>query len=82
MIGRNTLEVLVGLLANGAAWAATTEQIWFPIAAAYVRYIGPIYNLPDMRGPLAFISLAYIGLRLGDLWNARDDMDDTMEDMT
>jgi len=68
----------LGALAVGAgnllAWIAHSEQIWFPIAGTYMRYISPMYNLPDLRGPFAFLALLYIGLRLGDLLDKRDEL--------
>jgi hypothetical protein len=66
-----------GLLSVGNlfAWMAQTEQIWFPTVGAYVRWIAPAYNLPDFRGPFAFVTLLYIGLRVGDLLEQRDEID-------
>jgi hypothetical protein len=79
MIGKDSLTDTVAVLANGVAWIAQTEGIWFPMAAAYARYLQPIYGLPDIRGPLAFLTLVYLGLRLADLWDAKDE---AMEEMT
>jgi hypothetical protein len=66
----------IGLLSVGnlLSWMAHTEQIWFPAVGAYVRWIAPAYNLPDLRGPFAFITLLYIGLRIGDLLDKRDEI--------
>lgn len=66
------------VLGHGFAWIAHTEQIWMPMAGAYVRYLAPAYNLPDFRGPFAFLTLTYIGLRMGDLWNKRDELENTL----
>lgn len=63
---------------NVFAWIAQSEQIWFPVFGAYAKYISPMYNLPDLRGPLAFLTLAYIGLRIGDLLDKRNEVDDTL----
>ncbi|EMA24637.1 hypothetical protein [Haloarcula argentinensis] len=79
MIGKESVADLTAVLANVVSWVAHTEQIWFPMAAAYARYLEPVYGLPDIRGPLAFITLTYMGLRLADLWDAKDD---AMEEMT
>ncbi|EMA14495.1 hypothetical protein [Haloarcula marismortui] len=79
MIGKDSVTDTVAVLANGAAWIAQTEGIWFPIATTYARYLQPIYGLPDIRGPLAFLTLVYLGLRLADLWEAGDE---AMEEMT
>lgn len=69
---------IIGVLAHGFAWIAQTEQIWMPMAGAYVRYLAPAFGLPDLRGPFAFLTLCYIGLRLGDLWNERNDLETTL----
>lgn len=78
MIGREYLEAILAVLGNLFAWFAHTEQIWFPVAAAYVRDLAPVYGLPDLRGPFAMLTLIYIGLRLGDWLNKRDEIKDTL----
>lgn len=78
MIGRTHIEAVVGLLAHLFAWIAQTEQIWFPVAAAYVRDLAPVYGLPDLRGPFAALTLMYVGLRLGDWLNKRNEIEDTL----
>lgn len=70
-------EAAEGLLVGGAnlfAWIAHTEQIWFPTAGAYVRFVAPEYGLPDLRGPFLFLSLLYIGFRIGDLLDKKDEL--------
>ncbi|WP_435145922.1 hypothetical protein [Halobaculum sp. P14] len=76
MNSKHIAEVATALAGNLWAWFAATEQIWFPTVGAYVRWIAPAYNLPDLRGPLAFLTLCYIGLRLGDLWSKNDSLED------
>lgn len=78
MNGKDLTAVLVGSVGHGTMWIMHTEQIWFPMVGAYVKYLAPVYNLPDMRGPLAFLSLVYIGLRLGDLWNERNEIEESI----
>lgn len=73
-IPREAAEALLVMLANGFAWIAHTEQIWFPTAGAYVRFVAPEYGLPDLRGPFLFLSLLYIGLRVGDLLDKEDEI--------
>lgn len=70
--------VVIAVLGHGFAWVSHTETIWMPMAGAYVRYLAPAYNLPDLRGPFLFITLVYIGLRMGDLWNKRDELENTI----
>lgn len=60
---------------NLAAWIAETEQIWFPIVGAYTRWIAPAYNLPDLRGPFVFVALLYVGLRIGDMLNKKEEIE-------
>jgi hypothetical protein len=70
-----TLRGVFITLANLFAWVAHTEQIWFPAAGAYVRYLEPTYQaLPDLRGPFLALTLLYIGLRVGDLLDKRDEV--------
>lgn len=71
---RGTVEAATALAGNAFAWFAGTEQIWFPTVGAYTRWIAPALGLPDLRGPFLAITMCYIGLRAGDLWNKRDDM--------
>lgn len=78
MIGRTQIEAIVALLGHSAAWLAHTEQLWFPMTAAYVRYIAPVYELPDLRGPFAAITLVYLGLRMGDWLNERNEIEETL----
>jgi hypothetical protein len=75
MNGNDLWAAAIGVLAHGFAWIAHTEQIWMPMAGAYVRYLAPAFDLPDLRGPFAFLTLCYIGLRLGDMWNKRDELE-------
>lgn len=76
---RNALEAVAATFGNLFAWFAHSEQIWFGIFATYVRDIAPAMNLPDLRGPFLFLTLVYLGLRIGDLWDRRDEID---EDLT
>lgn len=69
---------VVATLGNVFAWVSFSEQIWFPMLGAYVRFLQPVYELPDLRGPFAFVTLLYIGLRIGDLWNKREELEDTL----
>ena len=78
MARKDLVAGVLAVLGHGFAWIAHTEQIWMPMAGAYIRYLAPAYNLPDLRGPFAFLTLCYIGLRLGDLWNKRDELEETI----
>lgn len=73
---RRLWEGVAAAFANLFAWFAHTEQIWFPIAGAYIRYLEPAFGLPDLRGPFAFLTLCYIGLRIGDLWNKKEELEE------
>ena len=59
---------------NLLAWVAHTEQIWFPMMGAYVRFLAPETGLPDLRGPFLLMTMMYIGLRIGDLWNDKENV--------
>lgn len=74
-MSKDLLTGVVALLGNLFAWMAATEQIWFPALGAYVRFLAPVYDLPDLRGPFAAITLLYIGLRIGDLLNKRNEVE-------
>lgn len=79
MSKRGLKEAAVGAFAHGFAWIGHTEQIWFPMAGAYMRYLQPeLAGLPDLRGPFLAITLAYIGLRIGDLLNEREELQETL----
>ncbi|NHN59822.1 MULTISPECIES: hypothetical protein [Halorussus] len=78
MARRDLAAGVLAVLGHGFAWVSHTEQIWMPMAGAYVRYVAPATGLPDLRGPFLFITLVYIGLRIGDLWDRRDDLEDTI----
>lgn len=72
-------DVLGGVVlvaGNLFAWLGHTEQIWFPAIGAYIRFVAPIYDLPDFRGPFLFLTLIYIGFRIGDLLDKRKDVID------
>ena len=69
---REAVESLAITGGNLLAWIAHTEQIWFPTAGAYVRFVAPEYGFPDLRGPFLFLTLLYIGLRIGDLLDKQD----------
>ena len=74
-------DVVAGVLAvlgHGYAWIAHTEQIWFPMIGAYVRFVAPETGLPDLRGPFLVLTMMYIGLRIGDFWNKRDTLEETL----
>ena len=76
---KTSSELLGGLavvFGNLFAWVAHTEQIWFPAIGAYIRFVAPAYDLPDLRGPFAFLTFLYIGLRIGDLLTKRKDVID------
>ncbi|MFB6134877.1 MAG: hypothetical protein ABEJ55_07805 [Halanaeroarchaeum sp.] len=74
-IPKEAIEVLTILIGNGFAWMAGTEQIWFPTIGAYVRFIAPTTQLPDLRGPFLAITMLYIGLRLGDMIDKGDELE-------
>lgn len=78
MIGRSYAEALVALGGNLAVWIAHTEQMWFPMASAFVRYLAPMYGLPDLRGPFLAITMAYLGLRLADWFDKREELDENL----
>jgi sterol desaturase/sphingolipid hydroxylase (fatty acid hydroxylase superfamily) len=78
MNGKDLVAAVIGLVAHGFAWISATEQIWMPTMGAYVRYIAPGLGLPDLRGPFLFITMLYIGLRFGDLWDERDEIEETL----
>jgi len=79
MSKRGVTEAVLATFANWFAWFGYTEQIWFPMAGAYVRYVQPeMAGLPDLRGPFLVMTLAYIGLRIGDLWHKRDEISETL----
>jgi hypothetical protein len=69
---------VLALVGNGFAWVAQSEEIWFSIIATYVRHIAPGTALPDLRGPFMLLTLAYLGFRLGDLLDKRDELDEDM----
>lgn len=74
-MNRTNLFAAVGAAAgNLLAWIAHTEQIWFPMMGAYVRYLAPETGLPDMRGPFLLMTMMYIGLRIGDMWNDKEEI--------
>ena len=70
---KGLIEGILTLLINGVAWFAGTEQLWFPMAATVYRYMGPIMDLPDLRGPFLFLTLCYLGLRLSDWIDKTDE---------
>lgn len=78
MNGKDLWAAGFGVVAHAFAWIGQTEQIWMPVAGAYVRYIAPETPLPDLRGPFLFLTLLYVGLRLGDMWNKRNELEDTL----
>ncbi|WP_311170646.1 hypothetical protein [Halobellus ordinarius] len=75
---KNTIEGGTALLGNLFVWIAHSETIWFGMLGSYQTYLAPVYNLPDLRGPMAFATLLYVGLRLGDLWERREEVEDTL----
>ncbi|QLG62198.1 hypothetical protein [Halorarum salinum] len=75
---RDAAGPLVAALGNLFAWVASSEEIWFSVVATYIRFIAPETALPDLRGPFLFLTLCYLGLRLADLWDAKDEVDDTL----
>lgn len=78
MNGKDLVAAVLGLVAHGFAWLSATEQIWMPTMGAYVRYIAPELGLPDLRGPFLFLTMLYIGLRLGDFWDERNELEETL----
>lgn len=77
-MSRSALEGLTVLGGNLFAWLAHTEQIWFPMVGAYVRFLQPELGLPDLRGPFLFLTLLYVGLRIGDLLKERDTLESNL----
>ena len=75
---RSAIEGGIALLGNLVAWMAASETIWFGMLGSYQTYLAPVYELPDLRGPMAFATLLYVGLRLGDLWSKRQEIDETL----
>jgi hypothetical protein len=75
---RDSFGGVLALLGNLAAWIAQSETIWMGMLGSYQTYLAPVYNLPDLRGPMAFAALLYVGLRLGDLWDKREEIDETL----
>lgn len=76
MTSNDLLGGVLAVLGNLVAWVAHTEQIWFPVAGAYIRFVGPsLESLPDLRGPFLALTLLYIGLRIGDLLAEKDDLE-------
>ena len=75
---KSTIEGSTALLGNLVAWIAHSETIWFGMLGSYQTYLAPVYDLPDLRGPMAFATLLYVGLRLGDLWSKREEIDETL----
>lgn len=74
-VPREAAETLLMIVGNGFAWLSHTEQIWFPTIGAYVRFVAPeAAALPDLRGPFLMLSILYIGFRLGDLLDERDEL--------
>ena len=78
MARKDLVAGVLGLLAHSFAWIAHTEQIWMPAIGAYVRWLAPAMGLPDLRGPFLFITLLYIGLRLGDMLNAENKLEENL----
>ncbi len=67
----------MGVLMHTVAWIAQSEHIWFGLAETYMRVLGPMFGLPDLRGPFIFITLIYVGLRLADWLDAREELEET-----
>ncbi|WP_134671729.1 hypothetical protein [Halorussus marinus] len=78
MNAKDLALAVAGVAGNLFAWMAQTEEIWMSIAGAYVRYLAPGLGLPDLRGPFLFLSLVYIGFRLSDLWDERDEVTENL----
>ncbi|WP_132060244.1 hypothetical protein [Halorussus amylolyticus] len=76
MSKNNVVAGVTATVGNLFAWVSQTEQIWFPMASVYVKDIAEVYGLPDLRGPFLFLTLVYLGLRLGDLWGKTEDLDE------
>lgn len=66
------------MLGNGFAWIAHSEQIWFPMLATLHRQLAPMLGLPDLRGPFIFITLLYVGFRLSDLLEEKDELEENL----
>ena len=75
-IPKEAAEALAILVGNGFAWIAGTEQIWFPTIGAYIRFVAPATELPDLRGPFLALTLLYIGLRVGDMLDKTDELNE------
>jgi hypothetical protein len=74
---KNAVEMILGFMMNTVAWIAHSEQIWFGLAGTYMRVLRPMYGLPDLRGPFIFLTLLYVGLRLADWLEQREEIEET-----
>lgn len=77
---KNAGESVALFALNSVAWIAGSEQIWFGLAGTYMRVLRPMYGLPDLRGPFIFITLLYVGLRLADWMDAREEIEEFTEE--
>lgn len=78
MNGKDLVAGVIAVFGHLFAWIAQTEEIWMSVAGVYIRYIAPELDVPDLRGPFLFLTMVYIGLRLADLWNERNELEDTL----
>jgi len=68
---------VVGTLGGIGSWALTTEQIWFPLVAAYNRYVAPQFGAFPKLGPIFLALFALYGVgRIMDLGGSEDEIKD------
>ncbi|MFB6368387.1 MAG: hypothetical protein ABEJ00_02100, partial [Gemmatimonadota bacterium] len=77
MNGKHAVEVVIAAISNTLVWIASSEQIWFSIVGG-IQFMKPVLGLPDLRGPLAFVTIIYVGLRAADWLNARKKLDENL----
>jgi hypothetical protein len=68
---------IVGTLGGIGSWALTTEQIWFPLVAAYNRYVAPQFGPFPKLGPIFLALFLIYGVgRVIDLGDPEDEIQD------
>lgn len=78
MSASDAVAGVIATVGNLIAWIAHTEQIWFPMAAVYVNDLSAAFGLPDLRGPFLALTLLYVGFRLGDFVDKRDEIESNL----
>jgi hypothetical protein len=68
---------IVGTLGGIGSWALATEQIWFPLVAAYNRYVAPQFGPFPKLGPIFLALFLVYGVgRVIDLGDPEDEIQD------